>query len=89
MKNVAITDFLTRSEIERAAKIVTTQAYPHKALVSEIIAPNLARINAKLGQENDADYLAYAIEYAVGASMQAYNGGTGLDMSAMESGLTS
>jgi hypothetical protein len=88
MKNVAITDFLTPAEIEHAAKIVTTQAYPHKTLVSEIITPNMDRINKALGQENDPGYLAYAVEYAIGAGMQAYNAGH-LDMSAMESGLTS
>jgi hypothetical protein len=31
----------------------------------EIIKPNMTRINAALGQENDADYLAYAVEYVM------------------------
>jgi hypothetical protein len=35
-------------------------------VLKEIINPNMERINTKLGQENDADYLAYAVEFAVG-----------------------
>lgn len=32
---------------------------------AEVIAPALSAINARLGQENDARYLAYAVVYAI------------------------
>ena len=32
---------------------------------AQVIEPNMAAINAKLGQENDARYLAYAVVYAL------------------------
>lgn len=54
-------DFLTDDEIRRAVKLKKCDA-----IQREIIEPNLARINRALGQENDARYLAYAVEYAVG-----------------------
>lgn len=65
MKNIAITDFLTESEIHSATKLYRT-ASPGtfaKRCDEEIITPNMARINAALGQENDARYLAYCVEY--------------------------
>jgi hypothetical protein len=71
MKHVALTDFLTEAEIERAWTIWREQLVAHPehgasaaAIIDrEIITPNLARINAALGQENDARYMAYAIEF--------------------------
>lgn len=66
-KLVRIGDFLTDEQI-RKARLVQKTAPPtrlHKWLVEQIIRPNMAEINAKLGQENDEDYLAYAVEYAM------------------------
>lgn len=35
----------------------------------EIITPNIAAINKKLGQENDPMFLAYAVEYVLMSSL--------------------
>lgn len=56
-KEVRIGDFLTEEQAERCCDL-----YPdHKRIHDEVILPNLAEINRKLGQENDARYLSYAI----------------------------
>jgi hypothetical protein len=60
MKRVSLSDFLTPGQIELAMKLRTSQKILH-----HIIAPNMDRINKALGQENDARYLAYAVEYAI------------------------
>lgn len=68
MKRVTLADFLTDAEIARAMAILaeTRGDYSlHAKLRDELIAPNTARINAALGQESDADYLAYAVEFVL------------------------
>lgn len=35
-------------------------------IAAEVMEPNMAEVNRKLGQENDAHYLAYAVVYAMG-----------------------
>lgn len=60
MKTVAVTDFLTQHELALAYKLKKADA-----IYNEITLPNIARINETLGQENDAKYLAYAIENVV------------------------
>lgn len=66
MKQITITQFLTDAEIEQAIalynKLAGTGTFA-AAVDAEIIAPNMARINQALGQENDSRYLAYAVEY--------------------------
>jgi len=62
-KQVAITDFLTKAEIEKAIKLKS-----QKKVRLQIIEPNMARINKALGQENDAAYLAYCVEYVLRAA---------------------
>lgn len=60
MKKVHLSDFLKDHEIKQALFLRT------KAKIKErLIIPNLERINASLGQENNPDYLAYAVEYVV------------------------
>lgn len=64
---VPITSFLTMQEIERAV-LLYQSAVPGTFAArcrDEIIAPILPRINEALGQENDALYLAYAVEYVL------------------------
>jgi hypothetical protein len=59
-KTMTLPDFLTANEIALAVTL------KDRVLVrDEIIKPNMTRINAALGQENDADYLAYAVEYVM------------------------
>lgn len=60
MKKIAIQNFLTDAQIKRACELKAA-----KEINKEIIGPNIALINAKLGQENDPMYISYMIEYAV------------------------
>jgi hypothetical protein len=62
MKKVTLLDFLTPAEIEEARKMKSASEIKRK-----IIDPNLRRINAALGQQNDPMYLAYMVEYVLTA----------------------
>jgi phosphatidylserine/phosphatidylglycerophosphate/cardiolipin synthase-like enzyme len=62
-RQITLYDFLTDDEIAQAVEL-----RDRKAVRDQIIVPNMERINAALGQENDADYLAYAVEYVMQAS---------------------
>lgn len=64
-RDVAITDFLTPEQITKAWKMYENgPAHTFvKRCAEEIIEPNLPEINEKLGQENNALYLAYAVQY--------------------------
>ena len=66
MKHCTVGDILTDEEIERAKELYRqyrgTGQFASK-VCAELIQPNMARINKNLGQENDAKYLAYAVEY--------------------------
>lgn len=69
-KVVSIVDFLTESEIRKAMTLYKS-ASPGtfaRRCDEEIIKPVLPRINAKLGQENDPRYLAYAVEHVFNQS---------------------
>lgn len=59
-KSITLADFLTPEEIDRAIRL-----RDRKKVRDEIVLPNMARINEELGQENDPDYLAYAVEYVM------------------------
>jgi hypothetical protein len=64
MKHVKIGDILTTAQLDRCRAV-----YPdHARIRDEVIQPNLGAINRKLGQENDARYLAYAIIHAIGVA---------------------
>lgn len=67
-KTISVTDFLTAEEIDRAIRLYSETLGKNTfatRCAAEIIEPALPRINEKLGQENDAKYLAYAVEYAL------------------------
>jgi hypothetical protein len=67
-RKVNITEFLSEAEIERCVALYRQlhgSGTFAAAVSKEITKPNLARINAALGQENDPDFLAYAIEYVI------------------------
>jgi len=53
---------LTATQLWRDHKDDNTFA---RRLAEQVIAPNLKAINARLGQENDARYLAYVVELAL------------------------
>lgn len=68
MKHMNLTDFLTEAQIQEAWELYR-KAEPGTfatKCAEKIIQPNMAEINKKLGQDNDARYLAYACEYVFG-----------------------
>ena len=66
MKAITITEFLTEAEVKRAVELYKQVRTGYaRLLCEEVIRPNLARINATLGQENNPLYLAYAVEYVI------------------------
>lgn len=73
-RKVTLNEFLTPEEIQKAQELFAAHAATptrfHKECVDKIIRPNLKRINASLGQKNDPDYLAYAVEYVLGREAQ-------------------
>jgi hypothetical protein len=71
-KTVAIGDFMTDDMIAQCKRIVVQnwesgEAKWAELIAKEVIEPNITEINRKLGQENDAKYLAYVIVYAMRA----------------------
>jgi len=66
MKSMTLPDFLTPAQIDSAQalyrKFKGTGKFATEC-AKQIIEPNIAEINRKLGQENDPKYLAYACEY--------------------------
>lgn len=63
-RDIRLGDILTDKEILQVQDIwLRDRSQFHARVVAEILEPNLARINKKLGHENDARYLAYALEY--------------------------
>jgi hypothetical protein len=70
MKSFTLPDILTEQEIAQAVELYkTAPAGTFAAKVKEkLVLPNLKRIEEKLGQEMDAGYVAYAIEYVLSSS---------------------
>lgn len=64
---VTLDQFLTAQEIKQAFRMLLRSKLNDseriKYLVDKITGPNIDRINKALGQENDPQYLAYAIIY--------------------------
>lgn len=67
MKTVTLPQFLTEDQIRRAAALYEAHGWRDAVtqIQSRVIEPNLAAINAKLGQENDPRYLAHAVAYVL------------------------
>jgi hypothetical protein len=77
-KMIVLTDLFTEKEIDDSFKIIADHwtVLPHAqhgrdqvpaltdVLVEKIVDPVLCRINEKTGQQNDARYLAYVLQYA-------------------------
>ena len=61
-RSVRIEEFVTDEMFEQIKAIGPDAA----RIATEVMEPNMAEINRKLGQENDAHYLAYAVVYAMG-----------------------
>ena len=71
---IAVGDFLTQDQAKEACRLWALHGSGKAfvdAVTDTIIAPNLDEINRKLGQENNARFLAYAVEHVL---TQASNG---------------
>lgn len=65
MGHFRITEILTEAEIQRAWQLYF-DAKPgtfNRLVVAEIVGPNIDRVSKALGQEMDARFVGYAIEY--------------------------
>lgn len=72
MKNVTLPQFLTDAQIDHAVKLYEAHGMEAVGKVQrEVIEPNMTAINEKLGQKNDARYLAYAVVYACSQADEA------------------
>jgi hypothetical protein len=59
---MTLPQFLTDAQIAQAVKLYEAHGMDAVAKIqTQVIEPNMAAINTKLGQENDARYLAYAV----------------------------
>lgn len=63
-KTVRIGDMFTDAEITKMRKLFK-EGKRAKDIAAEVIEPVLKRVNESTGQDNDALFLAYAIEYAL------------------------
>jgi hypothetical protein len=58
--------FLTAAQIRVAAGLYADHGIDAvDEIQAQVIDPNMATINTKLGQENDARYLAYVVVYVL------------------------
>lgn len=58
-------DFLTDAQIAQAVELYKAHGMNAVGKIQKlVIEPNMAAINEKLGQENNARYLAYAVVHA-------------------------
>lgn len=65
-KSITLPDILTDAQIAQAAQLYKAHGMDAVAKIqAQLIEPNMAAINGKLGQENDARYLAYAVVYVL------------------------
>jgi len=70
MKTMTLPDFLTDTQIQQALKLYEAHGMDATSKIcKQIIEPNMAAINTKLGQENDARYLAYTCVYVFSQSV--------------------
>ena len=61
VRTIRLGDMLTDEQVQRCCAL-----YPSRERIrDEIVKPNMADIDRRLGQENDADYLSYAIVYVL------------------------
>jgi hypothetical protein len=71
-KSVTLPDILTPAQIAQAARLYKDHGMDAVAKIqAEVIEPNMAAINAKLGQENNARYIAYAVVYVFSEEEEA------------------
>ena len=63
MKTMTLPEFLTEAQIADALTLFKNHGGidAKGAIQKQVIEPNIAAINKKLGQDNDPSYLAYAV----------------------------
>jgi len=67
---ISIGELFTDAEIRRAVDIFEADDGKfHERLLHEIVEPVMPRIAETTGQENNANYMAYVLEYAVVAAL--------------------
>lgn len=68
MREIGIHDFLTKKQVAAAQRLYnkSTPGKFAKECADKIIAPEIERINRRLGQKNDPLFLAYLCEYVFG-----------------------
>ena len=66
-RKITAGDFMTTKMVRDAVAIYRTAPLHlrHRRLLHEVIKPNMAEINRKLGQENNPEYFAYLVEYLI------------------------
>lgn len=65
-KMIRLSHIFTPLDIAKGIKIVREKPHNlHQRLRDEVVAAVMPRINDVTGQENDADYVAYLLEYAL------------------------
>lgn len=70
-KTATLSEFLTEAQL--AACVRLFELYGTAAVTqiqAQVIHPNMPAINEKLGQENDARYLAYAVVHALSQTQE-------------------
>ena len=71
-KTTTLPQFLTEAQIAHAVKLYEVHGMDAVGKIqAEVIVPNMAAINAKLGQENDARYVTYAVMYTLSQAEEA------------------
>lgn len=69
MKKITVREILTDEQIYKAVELGKA-----KDICSQIIKPNIEEINNKIGQQCDALYLSYMVEYALSSTKQTMQG---------------
>ena len=68
-RQITLQDFLTNSEITKCQRLFhkcrTEKLIFAEECRREVIEPIMAKINKKLGGENDPKFLSYAVEYVM------------------------
>ena len=57
MNHFNLTDIFSATDIRKMKKL------SRKEIRDQFVIPSMKKINDKTGQENDPDYISYAIEY--------------------------
>lgn len=70
-EHVNLPDILTEAQIAHASRLYKAHGMDAVGRIqAEVIEPNMSAINEKLGQDNSARYVAYAIVYVFSEAEQ-------------------